>query len=367
MGFAGSQYHQGPGPLYINDPLKPFLPPGSVFYNTQQSCTNTCPIGSTGDPITVVVEAGAFASEISQAAADAYAYSFACNQAAQQRLLQPCVGACEPATLFCRFRGGVATLCGFDEFIVSTPPLKYRTLQQGGQYHAIGYDNSLCTILASETATCTWTGSCYYDALTCAFTQAGFQNCGGGNLINCGNLGGDFQPGSDQTTTTSTRVQAKVTGDCLPNTVFSAYVKYDVANQFAQLSDEDTEADAITRLFNGPSGIWSAWAQIGDGSGGTCLNLDCCLARYQQRTAFSFSYQEAEWRVVKNGLTPSGHYQVQVEIWRRIEGSGDPFVLFQTLIAAGTADGSGTLQVDGVVTNDPGYESYAKTGCVAPQ
>jgi len=90
MGFAGSQYHQGPGPLYINDPLKPFLPP-TVYSNTEQSYTNTCPDGTTGDPITVTVPAGTFTSTISQEFVDAEALASAISQANALRALHPCL------------------------------------------------------------------------------------------------------------------------------------------------------------------------------------------------------------------------------------------------------------------------------------
>lgn len=90
MGFAGSQFHQGPGPLYINDPLKPFLPP-NVYTNTEQSYTNICPDGTTGDPITVTVPAGTFSSTISQEFVDAEALASAIEQANALRVEHPCV------------------------------------------------------------------------------------------------------------------------------------------------------------------------------------------------------------------------------------------------------------------------------------
>lgn len=55
-----------------------------VFTNTQQVYTASCPVGSTGTPITITVPAGAFTSTLSLADANALALASATNQANQQ-------------------------------------------------------------------------------------------------------------------------------------------------------------------------------------------------------------------------------------------------------------------------------------------
>lgn len=61
------------------------------FESTEQSYTDTCPDGFTGDPITVVIAAGAFTSVVSQADANAQALAAAQAQAEAQRAETPCV------------------------------------------------------------------------------------------------------------------------------------------------------------------------------------------------------------------------------------------------------------------------------------
>lgn len=75
----------GPNPLF------PFIPQDrQVFSNNAQFCTFTCPDGS---PFNFTVASGLF-SAFSQAAADAEAYSYACNQVVVNRL---CLSALSPS------------------------------------------------------------------------------------------------------------------------------------------------------------------------------------------------------------------------------------------------------------------------------
>ncbi len=90
MGYAGSPFHQGPGPQWINDPLKPFGPP-DTFCNTEQSVTLTCPEGTTGDPITVTKEAGTYCGYATQELANAAALAAAQAEAEALREENPCV------------------------------------------------------------------------------------------------------------------------------------------------------------------------------------------------------------------------------------------------------------------------------------
>ncbi len=90
MGYAGSPFHQGPGPQWINDPLKPFGPP-DTFCNTEQSVTLTCPDGTTGDPITVTKEAGTYCGYATQELANAAALAAAQAEAEALREASPCV------------------------------------------------------------------------------------------------------------------------------------------------------------------------------------------------------------------------------------------------------------------------------------
>ena len=125
------------------------------------------------------------------------------------------------------------------------------------------------------------------------------------------------------------------------------------------LSDEDSDADAITRLLAGAGGTWGSWIGTGDGTGGTCVPSSCCLARWEERTTdFDFEYHEAEWRVQRTGLTPSASYSIRVHLYRRAFGVG-AYVLFGYQTFGAMTDGAGNLDVDGPVDNEQGFETYA--------
>lgn len=127
----------------------------------------------------------------------------------------------------------------------------------------------------------------------------------------------------------------------------------------ATLSDMDTEADAAARLLNGippfqPPAVWSDWG------------TSACVAQWQERTAFTgpnFQYTQAEWRVVRTGLTPVHSYRVDVPIYRRAYGTGD-YVLYQTVSTVVVTNGSGAFTVSAYVPNDEGYQSYAGAATV---
>lgn len=68
-----------PGPPGV--PGGPPTVPGTVYYNSIQSCTISCPDGL---PFTYQVAAGLFASTYSQALVDQMAYSYACTLATQR-------------------------------------------------------------------------------------------------------------------------------------------------------------------------------------------------------------------------------------------------------------------------------------------
>ena len=73
---------------------RPPVPPISVVYhNAEQTCVNTCPEGTTGEPISVTIPANYAPcdSEVSQEAANACALAAACAEAAALRELNPCV------------------------------------------------------------------------------------------------------------------------------------------------------------------------------------------------------------------------------------------------------------------------------------
>lgn len=133
------------------------------------------------------------------------------------------------------------------------------------------------------------------------------------------------------------------------------------SERYEQLELEDTDEDAIARLLDGPAGDWSAWTTVGDGTGGTCINPPCCLAKWGIRTDQTFDYFEAEYRGRVTGLTPGTQVDITIRAFRRPAGSLVPFVQFADMEYDGvTADGSGVAEVTGVVPNDEGFETFVR-------
>lgn len=104
-----------------------------------------------------------------------------------------------------------------------------------------------------------------------------------------------------------------------------------------QLSVEDTEADAIARLLAGTS--WSGWAYVG---GGGCPPESCCAATYSNRTAFTFTYGVAEWRLAPTGQ-PAGCHTVKVQFWRAPTSGGAAALYAETGPITVLIDESGNL------------------------
>lgn len=125
-----------------------------------------------------------------------------------------------------------------------------------------------------------------------------------------------------------------------------------------ELSEPDSDADAIARLMAGTGGTWGIWNLIGDGSGDTCLPSVCCLARWQQRTTgFTIVYQESQWKAEWVGLAEIPYY-VYINDWRRVFGV-DPFAWYLSVLLSGTPDFLGNLELTYNVPNDAGYDTFA--------
>lgn len=88
MGYAGSQFHRGPN--YLQDPLTPLTRTPPTFCNTEQSVTLTCPEGTTGDPVTAIVQAGTYCGYATQEEANAVALAAAQTEAEALREASPC-------------------------------------------------------------------------------------------------------------------------------------------------------------------------------------------------------------------------------------------------------------------------------------
>lgn len=93
-------------------PPRPPVPPLSIVYHNQaQTCTNTCPDGTTGDPIVVTTPANQpeYNSPVSQDDANEQAMTAACAQAAAERTETPCVGDVPSIAAECQVKVGTCT------------------------------------------------------------------------------------------------------------------------------------------------------------------------------------------------------------------------------------------------------------------
>lgn len=125
------------------------------------------------------------------------------------------------------------------------------------------------------------------------------------------------------------------------------------------LNGEDTDADGIVRLLASPTtGTWSDWQTVGDGTGGTCANPECCRARHEIRTGRIFQYNEAKFRAYVTPLDPGTEVEISIGIYRRSYNVG-AYALFQILTFTATADMAGVAQIEGEVPNAEGFETYA--------
>lgn len=290
---------------------------------------------------------------------------------------------CTAATLTCRTRGGTASLVGIAEYTTpSTPPKKYRMQTLTGQQRTCSTNNPYLdcnpSVHGGDAGNERIYGTVVYDALTGVPTNTQYTQS---RTITAGSPCGDgvdqYPPGlvdppapynlpaasADRSlTTTPTQSQSVGFAVCRDTGGGSTIA---IGTKSKTLSDEDMDSDALARLLAGAGGTWSSYQLTGDGTGGTCLPSSCCRAARQTRTTgFTFEYKEAQFKIIKTGLTPSKTYQAQVDVMRRPYGVGS-YAKIQTLIVSGTTDGAGNLEIaDQAVPNIAGFETYVANACV---
>lgn len=288
----------------------------------------------------------------------------------------PCACCQSTGTCFieCGIRGGTYALIGLDEFTdpfalpfpiaASQPPKRYRRGVFTGNTYMYDSGVSCAVDDGAGRQTQTYSGLCFYDKNTGLITaQTGkvrtvLSGCyGTSDQTDDLNCGGNLRSGAriPLKTLSTTHCQAKgigcnlglCSGGSLPNFADPARIAD------YQYDQEDTEQDAIDRLFLGPAGDWSTYAPDSQ-----------CLAQYPTRGAFSFTgvIREARYRIKASGLSSFSVYDTKVQIWRRPYGVGD-FVLFAQDEDTITADDHGFYTgPDVIVPNESGFETYA-AGC----
>lgn len=259
--------------------------------------------------------------------------------------------------LTCRTRGGSATLVGIDELNTpSTPPRKYLLKTFSGEMNLCKYNNAGCSGVNGSEAVI-WNMSCRYDPATGLRTRTGQATVkADGGLCpavteltpntNCDfvrNLSNSNAHYDLVLTPTSSLLTAAIgcTGPVIGLYANSSGI------ESIQLTEEDTEADAIARFR--AANAFGAWQ-----SGGNANSH----SSYEARTSgFSFAIRETEYRIARTRLTPSTEYAVTLDVYRKLTAAAS-YELYQTLFLSGETDANGNLTITGTVPNDPGYDTY---------
>lgn len=273
--------------------------------------------------------------------------------------------------LECRTRGGYANNCGTGEFdgFCSTPPKFYKTSTYSGEIDFCLYDACGGTVVGVWKVT--WSGALVYTPTStdCGTPSDTFaEDWFGNSATTCADAATTPQSSTSfcgTYTDIASGTQKYIRGDtiCCDNgpgsrsTVATGYL-------LQELTDEDTEADAIARLLAGAGGTWSAW---GPGSGGICA-----LSRYELRTCGgfppsppspTFQYQEAQFKYAATGLLPSTGYTLTLDVYQSVFGMGS-YSNIGTISAGFTTDGSGNKTITGNVPITEGYDTYVSNPVV---
>lgn len=259
-----------------------------------------------------------------------------------------CLPCCGGPAIECRTRGGTAILCGYSEYAghASTPPKKYRTKTLSGSYQFDEYFGGYSPPCDPANLNCsrvkTFSGSCEYNANTCAVTSAGVEattGCATGNANVC-----TISPFPDNFTYNTTATTKTITGDssgCI-DLGFMATQMVGTPDATETLSSEDTEADAAARLLATVN--YSGW-----GAG--------CTSQYESRANFQFAYVEAQFRYNATGLANSTNYTLSVEAWRSLHAAAN-YALYAYVNTVFTTDGTGAATITGDVPIQVGYDTY---------
>lgn len=268
-----------------------------------------------------------------------------------------------------RTKGGISTLCGHSEYsATSTPPKKYRVQTIAGSVCSkdrLQADGRGCTGNCDNQSKRDYAGTCTYDGTTCAITnlQTLFIGTNPGNIpCDCtafsaltpqtAPLCDGFAPAQVGSVSTPTLVSTQTLNTWTYDPAFcfdpggGSVWRQANGTVTATLTIEDTETDANTR--NQAANSFSSWL--------TASIKGDARSQYQARTVFTYTYFIAQYRLTLTGLTPSHLYNGSCVIYRRLQGSADPWVMVSTTVVSGTTDVSGNFTFSDFLPNARGYE-----------
>jgi hypothetical protein len=238
--------------------------------------------------------------------------------------------------------------CGFQEFIDSDPPKRYRTVSFGINRPSKDYSNPGC-VTESASDIVTWSGDCTYDTSTCELVNS--THWVETNSIS-GTTSGSFLCTDDAVTApdtsagtwftappvvTSTTKTWTARTDCYAPGGGSGTRLEDGGVFKKTLSNEDTAADVLARGTSTPGTDNRAWGAIWDYAGTGCPTGQ-----------FGVSAQSSDWTLDMTGLVDGCKYVVTIFY----TSPGGDSTEVHTFIATGTTDTlTGSVpQVDGVIT-----------------
>jgi hypothetical protein len=308
-----------------------------LYPNGEQSCSEPCPTGLTGATITVTIPAGTDEFNSSTLAeANAAALAEACAQAAALRALTPCQEVEASIILSSKTVTGEASLIGCAEFAASTPPRYYRRAEESGSLWA-DFSQSFvedCSGTPQSTTTVIYGSFVQYDPDTGVPSQGGLTtlNTGGGAnpvvgyTVTCGPFEdcpichdpvGDGVNCIASIASPTVAHRTNQPGTCCQELTVLSSVLYSYNNfgeQTKTLSDEDTEADAITRLL--AANPFGGWVECASFTSPNETPISCSPTTYTERVARTFNYTKSQNKVEISGLTPGVEYLVSAEITR---------------------------------------------------
>lgn len=220
--------------------------------------------------------------------------------------------------LECTSESGSATLCGFSEFSSpSTPPKKYRKRTASGTASA-SYSRGVadCSL-----ASCAWvdgfSGSKIYDPLTCLVSGSNIATrvgtCGNDGVSTTDTLCDNYGALVAMTCTTSpTNITMSNAGGC--HITAGDSLKYTAVTAVMNLTDEDTENDAIARATGTTPGA-------------------SCTAAHQPRGAgvFTFNFVAVAYDFACTGLITGKTYRLTYTLLTETYGGGGGVTTTHTL------------------------------------
>lgn len=264
-------------------------------------------------------------------------------------ILPCCNTAANYVSMDCRTRGGVASLCGYPEYVTpGTPPAYYLVRTLSGALVQRHWTSGNCTTGLDCSESFTYSGACSYDANTCVLTTGGNRTesgsgvaCVPGSVATCV-VGFNAALHDYEILTPMVRTVANDGGFCFSS---GASLMRSACSCAESLSSPDTDDNAISRLE--AVAAFSAWGAAG---------APGCTANYESRTANTFHFQDAQYRANVN-LANSTSYTLRAEVWRAPYGFTN-YALYSYQMTPFTTNATGFASIVATVPNTKGYTTY---------